>query len=61
MPTTSKRYPPAFVHCPECKEEHTTDKVEFVGIEETIEGWDKMTYVCPTTGKQTAAIVRRKR
>lgn len=47
-----------YVHCPACGEDHFTDEVEFVNIEESLEGWDRMTFICPLTGDSAAAIVR---
>lgn len=31
---------PAFVHCPVCHDQHTVPEVEFLGIEENMEGMD---------------------
>ena len=55
-----------FVQCPECKEKHPCDakkrrEITPMNIEETIEGWDLLTYVCLATGKETKAVVRSKK
>lgn len=46
------------VHCPSCGEEHRVKDVEFVNIEESPEGWDVLTFVCPETGETVKAVVR---
>ena len=46
-----------FVNCSECGERHEPDEVEFVNIEEDIQGWDLLTFVCPVTLKETKAYV----
>jgi hypothetical protein len=48
------------VHCPLCGEEHDTEAVEFVNIEESPEGWDLMSYICPVKLSEAKAVVRRK-
>lgn len=45
------------VQCPECKEPHNPKDVEFVNIEEDVQGRDLLTYICPITGKETKALV----
>jgi hypothetical protein len=47
----------AFVRCPECGEDHKVSDVEFVNIEESPEGWDTLTFVCPENGETTQAFV----
>ena len=48
------------VICPECGEEHLTTKVEFLNIEEDIQGRDVMHYTCPITKQPTKSLVYRK-
>ena len=50
---------PAFVQCPKCHQRHHVPEVEFLGIEENLEGHDVLTYTCPTTHQQTKATVYR--
>jgi len=38
------------VYCTECKEWHDEKKVEFLDIEEDIQGADVMTFRCPDCG-----------
>lgn len=45
------------VHCLECGEDHNPEDVEFVNIEEDINGRDLLTFVCPVTEKETKALV----
>lgn len=40
--------PKAAVYCPSCNEWHQADKVEFLNIEEDIQGRDQMTFTCPS-------------
>lgn len=49
-----------FVHCPECGEEHFIGDMETLDIEESPEGWDMLSFVCPDTGKTTKALIRGK-
>jgi ssDNA-binding Zn-finger/Zn-ribbon topoisomerase 1 len=37
----------SMVKCPKCKGEFQSDKVEFLNIEEDIQGKDVMTFTCP--------------
>lgn len=46
------------IHCPHCREQHYTSQVVCLGIEESIEGWDVLEYVCPEDGDTTKAVVR---
>lgn len=48
----------ATVYCTECKEEHNVEEVKFVNIEEDEQGYDKLTFVCPNTGKTLQSLVR---
>jgi hypothetical protein len=45
------------VRCRSCGEEHDTNSVEFVNIEEDIMGRDKMYFVCPNTSEETDSLV----
>ncbi len=46
-----------YVVCPECGERHDSEEVEGVDIEESPEGWDVLTYVCPVTGNEVKSLV----
>ncbi len=46
------------VYCSTCGEKHRTSDVICRNIEESIEGWDVLEYVCPETGKIAKAVVR---
>lgn len=48
----------ATVQCRECGERHNTEDVKFLDIEEDIQGYDVMTFVCPVTGNNTKSHVR---
>lgn len=48
------------VICPECSEEHLTTEVEFVNVEEDMQGRDVMHFVCPVTKTMTKSLVYRK-
>jgi hypothetical protein len=45
------------VQCRECGEDHGTENVQFVNVEEDIQGRDVFTFVCPKTGLTTASLV----
>ena len=45
------------VKCPECSDEHLTSEVEFINIEEDIQGWDVFYFVCPVTNNETSSFV----
>jgi hypothetical protein len=45
------------VKCPECGQEHNTEKVQFLNVEEDIQGRDIFYYVCPITQKETKSLV----
>lgn len=45
------------VRCSECGECHEPDEVEFVNIEEDIQGRDLLTFICPVTNKETKGYV----
>ena len=48
------------VLCPECSSEHLTTEVEFLNIEEDIQGRDVMYYICPVTNTNTKSLVYKK-
>ena len=50
-----------YVLCPECKEEHFSDEVEFLDCYEGDRGQDVMKFVCPVTKKETESNVYRGR
>jgi hypothetical protein len=45
------------VMCSECSEEHFVSEVEFLNIEEDIQGRDTMHFVCPITKTETKSLV----
>lgn len=49
------------VKCPQCGEEHLTEEVEFLNVEEDMEGRDVFYYVCPVTKEKTQSLVYTKR
>ena len=51
------RKPKPKVHCKDCKMFVDVDDIEFVDIEEDIQGVDVMTYVCPHCKKQQKSKV----
>jgi hypothetical protein len=50
-----------YVKCKECGEEHNSDEVRCLDIEEDFEGRDVITFVCPETGNETKSLVYRQR
>jgi hypothetical protein len=48
------------VICKECSEEHITNEIEFLNIEEDIQGRDIMHFVCPITKQDTKSPVYAK-
>lgn len=48
------------VICSECSEEHLTTEVEFLNVEENMQGRDVMYYVCPVTNTETSSMVYKK-
>lgn len=48
------------VLCTECSEEHETGEVEFVNVEEDIQGRDVMYFICPVTKTEAKSLVYRK-
>ena len=51
----------SYVRCPNCLQEHFTDEVEFLDIEEDMIGRDVMTFVCPETFLDAKSVVYRGR
>lgn len=45
------------VICTECSDEHLTIDVEFLNVEEDIQGRDVMFFVCPITKTPTKSMV----
>ena len=45
------------VICPECGEKHLTTEVEFLNIEEDIQGRDVFFFKCPVTRQDTKSFV----
>lgn len=45
------------VICTECSEEHLTTEVEFLNVEEDMQGRDVMYFVCPVTVTKTKSLV----
>ena len=45
------------VKCSECGEEHDTQEVEFINVEEDIQGRDVFYFVCPITQRETSSFV----
>ena len=45
------------VRCMACGEWHYTDEVEFLNVEEDMQGRDNMTFVCPETGEKCTSLV----
>ena len=48
------------VICPECGEEHSTLDVDFLNVEEDMQGRDVMHFVCPITNKPAKSLVYKK-
>ena len=45
------------VNCSKCGETHYPGEVESLNIEEDIQGFDVLTYICPLTNLETKAYV----
>jgi len=45
------------VKCPKCGQEHFTDEVSFLNVEEDFYGRDVFHYLCPETGETTSSLV----
>lgn len=46
-----------YVICKECSENHRTDTIELLNVEEDIEGRDVVFFVCPVTEIETKSLV----
>lgn len=49
-----------FVVCKHCRQDFHTDSVEFLNIEEDIQGRDLMTFKCPTCHREEKSLVIRR-
>jgi len=47
----------AHVTCPKCKEESPVESVEYLDIEENMQGKDVLTFVCPHCNEQVKALI----
>ena len=45
------------VICSECSEEHSTESVKVVNVEEDIQGRDVLFFECPVTDQVTKSLV----
>ena len=45
------------VNCPKCGQYHYQGDVETINIEEDIQGFDILTYICPVTNEQTKSYI----
>lgn len=45
------------VMCHECSQEHFTNEVEFLNVEEDVHGRDVMYFLCPVTGTEEKSYV----
>lgn len=45
------------VICSECSEEHSVSEVEFINVEEDLQGRDCLTFVCPVTKTEVKSLV----
>jgi hypothetical protein len=46
-----------YVHCVECQDPHLTSEVEFLNVEEDMQGRDIMYFVCPNTLNESKSLV----
>ena len=46
-----------YVKCKGCGEDHSSDQVKFLNIEENDLGQDVLYFVCPVTGEETSSLV----
>lgn len=46
-----------FVRCPVCDDDHNVEDVEFLNIEEDIQGRDVMTFRCPISDTTQNSLV----
>jgi len=44
------------VRCPNCRKDHDERKVEFLNIEEDIQGRDVLMFVCPACGSEVKSL-----
>lgn len=49
-----------YVNCPKCGEQHYPNDILVDDIEEDIQGFDIITYICPATGEEAKALVIRR-
>ena len=49
---------PIMVRCPDCKHEYDEDYVDFINIEEDMEGRDILTFHCPLCDKPVKSLRR---
>ena len=47
------------VYCSECSDTHFVTEVEFLNVEEDIQGRDVIHFICPVTKTETKSLVRR--
>jgi len=45
------------VVCTESSEVHSTEDIEFSNVEEDIQGWDIMYFICPITKMEARSLV----
>ena len=45
------------VVCTECSEEHSTESIKFLNVEEDIQGRDIMHFECPVTNLEAKSLV----
>lgn len=48
------------VMCSECADEHYTDEVQFLNVEEDIQGRDIGYFICPVTSTETKSLVYKR-
>ena len=46
-----------FVICDECGDEHDAEEVQFLNIEEDMQGRDVVFFTCPNTGGEAKSLV----
>ena len=46
-----------YVNCLKCGEHHSTAQIEFLNIEEDIQGRDIMSFTCPVENESTKSLV----
>lgn len=45
------------VNCSKCGQYHYQGEIETINIEEDIQGYDLLTYICPVTLEQTKSYI----